>query len=173
MPPLSVAGLLLSRGGSPGEQPQEPRGATFAGGEWPTPPGGLPQNALEGQLPEQLKALIAHEGQRLARQVQAFVEDLVPVFGETWVVASQGFLCCMEGIGEWVSKGASPGGTYSMQLLGTLLYPPPVPSCTPTNKRVRPARQTREKHATARQAPDLRTQRGSLEVQMGVPVSRL
>lgn len=65
---------------------------TFADGQWPTPVRWLSQYALDGHLPHELKALIAHEGQRLARQVEAFVEDLVAIFWQPWIVTGQRLL---------------------------------------------------------------------------------
>lgn len=65
---------------------------TFADGQWPTPVRRLSQYALDGHLPHELEALIAHEGQRLAGQVEAFVEDLVAVFWQPWVVTGQRLL---------------------------------------------------------------------------------
>lgn len=69
---------------------------TFANGEWSTPAGRLPQNALDGDFSDELKAFVAHKGQGLARQVEALVQDLVAILRQAWVVTSQGLLSWKE-----------------------------------------------------------------------------
>lgn len=65
---------------------------TFADGQGPAPVGRLPQDAFDGHLPHEFKALIAHEGQGLSWQVEALIKYLVAIFRQSWVIAGQRLL---------------------------------------------------------------------------------
>lgn len=69
-----------------------PSPGTFADGQGAAPVGWLAQDAFDGHLPHEFKALIAHEGQGLSWQVEALIENLVPVFWQSWVITGQRLL---------------------------------------------------------------------------------
>lgn len=88
--PPSEQAQLLPELASP--DPGSPVLFTFTDGQGPTPMGRLSQNAADGHFAHELEALVAHEGEGLSRQVQPFVQDLVAVLRQPWIVTCQGLL---------------------------------------------------------------------------------
>lgn len=72
-------------------------GLTPAQWQWSAPKRRVPQDTLNGDLADELEALVTDEGERLAGQVEALGQDLVSVVRETRVLTGNRFLRWSEG----------------------------------------------------------------------------